>query len=138
MHDVLFDKYGYNFLSKLDTDSSENRWLSVLSMFDDAAMNNTGTDGHIGFFKSSRNQMVRIPANSVKRLSATANKLSGYYTALVERTDNSEGSLPNNILLVRGFTSVQYGKMSVQVANITNDDIWIPPKARLGKLQAAK
>ena len=138
MHDVLFDKYGSNFLSKLDTDSSENRWLSVLSMFDDAAMNNTGTDGHIGFLKSSKNQMVRIPANSVKRLSATANKLSGYYTALVERTDNSEGSLPNNILLVRGFTSVQYGKMSVQVANITNDDIWIPPKAGLGKLQAAK
>ena len=37
-------------------------------MFDDAAMNNTDTDGHIGFFKSAKNQMVRIPANSVKRL----------------------------------------------------------------------
>ena len=130
MHDVLFDKYSSNFLSKLDTDSSESRWLSVLSMFDDAAMNNTGTDGHIGFLKSSKNQMVRIPANSVKRLSATANKLSGNYTAVVERTDKSEGSLPNNIILVQGFTSVQCGKMSVQVANITNDDIWIPPKAR--------
>ena len=53
MHDVLFDKYFSIFLSKLDTDFSETRWLSVLSMFDDAAMNNTGTDGHIGFFKSA-------------------------------------------------------------------------------------
>ena len=76
---------------------------------------------------------VRIPANSVTVINGTGPTLPRLYDAIVERLQTS-GHLPATFIVVNTFVTVRSGHLSLRVANIGHDDIWLSPKTRVAVL----
>ncbi|CAG2220738.1 Retrovirus-related Pol polyprotein from transposon 17.6 [Mytilus edulis] len=87
----------------------------------------------IGFVKLCSNSPVRIPANSVIILNGTGPNLPRLYDAVVEPLHTS-GHLPSTFIVVHTFVTVRNGRLTLRVANIGDDDIWLAPRTRVGIL----
>ncbi len=92
----------------------------------------------MGFVKVARRKPVCVPAGSIKQVQGTANPLQGCYSALLEQVEPEEGPLPQNLLLVRSFSEVKHGRVTVSIANMSAEDVWLKPKTRLAVLKAAR
>ncbi len=56
----------------------------------------------------------------------------------LERVGVDEGPLPRGLLLVRSYSEVSFGRVTVSIANMSSEAVWLKPKARLGALNAVR
>lgn len=89
--------------------------------------------GCLGGVRVAGRTAVRIPAGSVKFVTATANQHvpDSVQSALFEPI---EGGLPNGILVSQALLTFDQGNISVPVVNVETTDVWLPPRTSLGTL----
>ena len=125
---LLIQDYGNQYSEEV-TEIAENYKLrELLKACDKDEHTNT-----IGFVKLCSASPVRIPANSVTVINGTGPTLPRLYDAIVERLQTS-GHLPATFIVVNTFVTVRSGHLSLRVANIGHDDIWLSPKTRVAVL----
>ena len=125
---LLIQDYGNQYSEEV-TEIAENYKLrELLKACDKDEHTNT-----IGFVKHCSASPVRIPANSVTVINGTGPTLPRLYDAIVERLQTS-GHLPATFIVVNTFVTVRSGHLSLRVANIGHDDIWLSPKTRVAVL----
>lgn len=92
--------------------------------------------GCLGEVKVAGRASVRIPAGSVKLVSARGNQQVGasINSVLFEPTHTD---LPPGILMSRALLSFDQGEISVPVVNVETKDVWLPPHTALGQVFCA-
>lgn len=138
VHDYRRAQHGCHNSSGPQREQEPWAGWDTLCPLGDSAWSTTGSDGQVGFVKLARKTPVCVPAGSIKHVDGRANPLNGKYTAMVDRVQAEQGPLPRGLLVVPSFSKVSSGQVTVSVANMSNEDIWLKPKTRLGVLTAVQ
>ena len=62
----------------------------------------------------------------------------GQFTAMVERISAEDAALQRGLMVANSLSTVKNGRISVQVANFSQQDIYLPARARIGQLGEAE
>ena len=122
---LLVTDYGKYYVEKVSEIACSNKLKEMFQACDKDENSDV-----IGFAKLCATSPVRIPANSVTVVNATGPKLPSSYDAIIEPLKHN-GHLSSNFIVVNTFVTVKNGFMSVRIANVGNDDIWITPRTRI-------
>ena len=141
LHQELSDTYGV-----ADVQTIPPHWKTVLSLFDDVNSKTYSNpieeklpeDGRLGSVRLAGKQSVKIPAWSIQVVNGTSRKLNGDYCALVEQDPEFYSTLPRNMLLIRSYSTVKKGSLSVCLINYGDEDVWLPPKLKLANLYSVE
>ena len=136
LHQKLNEEYGV-----IDYNSIPASWQDVLRLFDEyqspggsPEVSDTAEDGRLGSVRVAGRRPVKIPAWSVKVISGTTRVLNGDYCALVEQDKDFYSNLPNNVMLIRSYSPVQKGSVSVCLLNYGDEDVWLQPRLKLANV----
>jgi len=114
-------------------------WDQVLSLSECAApplaSPRPDNNGRLGYVKLVGKCPVQVPARSVMVVEGSGP--DGEYCALVEEVHQPDGTLPKGLAIATTFSKVQHGHLSVCVANLSSESVWIPRGSRLGVLHKA-
>ncbi len=128
------------FKDTLDDDDSSlpstpegKEWMTVFNLY---------SHHYVSEFKRSAvartagNRPIRIPAGSMKPVRCTTNKnISGLM--MVERLYNPR-HLPCNLMVQDTYAHIDRGQVTVAVANMGEEDIWVQPHQKVGLIQPSE
>ena len=120
---------GMNVLSCLKDISDDIPWASILNIKASA------TTGKAGIAKVAGKDDVLVPAGSVSVLRVIGVR-SEFQCQDVVVSPLSDQTV-QNLVVVPTLTHVQGGSMTVRVANLGQEDVWLKPKTRIGIIDAA-
>ena len=136
LHQKLNDEFGV-----IDYNSIPASWQDVLRLFDEVQMpgsspevSDTPEDGRLGSVRLAGKCPIKVPAWSVKVISGTTRVLNGNYCALVEQDKDFYSNLPNNVMLIRSYSPVEKGSVSVCLLNYGDEDVWLQPRLKLANV----
>lgn len=96
--------------------------------------------GCIGIVRNASSSPMLLPAGTKRIIEATAPLPARgiQYTALVEGLPCEEGNLPRGLVVMATYSQVIKGRTLVQIANVGEEDTYIPGKHILGRLWDCK
>ena len=136
LHQQLNSEFGASYL-----DSVTPEWQAVLLLFDETSsspgspdVDDLPTDGRLGSVRVAGKQPVKIPAWSVKVIQGTTRVLDGDYCGLIEQDIEFYSNLPRNVMLIRSYSPVKQGSVSLCLLNYGDEDVWLQPKVKLANV----
>ena len=114
----------------------DNDWQDILALYEEATVNRKTSKVRV-----SGRQSVVIPARSISIIEGSVARPSGNmtYQALVEEIDTTKHPIPNGLSIAPAFINVtNSGKIPLQVANFSSQDVILKPRTVLGNITPAE
>ena len=91
------------------------------------------TTAKAGFVRVAGRRPVLVPAQSRSCIEATCPKLE--QDGLVEPLSSP---LPGDLILPAGLVNAKSGRIHIELVNITDNDVWVHPKTRIGVISPGR
>lgn len=144
MHKQLISVYGKDFagvLHNVKLSYCESALLHALQMYREPSMCEETV-----VLPPSENGRVRlvglgptlVPARSIRVLEGSVKPSAGTpYRALVERMEANVADLPRGVAVGASLVTVDYtGRVPIQIANFSNEDVYIQPRTPIARMSA--
>ncbi len=137
VHQALEKSLGPGYLSQLKKNSSSKKfgWANVLALYEEVSVDHS--NGSICNVRVAGRDPVLIPANSIKVIEGTvmATRKGERYDAVIER---HEVILQSGLVLGPALVEVnKTGRVPFQIANFSEEDIYLKPRTPVGQLNYA-
>ena len=107
----------------------------ILSLYETSV--NVLPDKDISIVTIGGKDTVKVPASSVIVVQGVidASRLSEGSDIAIRPLHTQEGSVPRNIMVIDTFATITNKRVPVRIANLSQEDIWLKPKMRIGVAQ---
>lgn len=134
MRQVLQEKYGEQYLSRIASLPDSEKWGPVLALYEENwATNESRQPCRV---KLSCGKPLLVPARSITTVEATVRPTTGgqIWNAIIEEVESQ--SLPSGISIGRTLVSVDStGLVPCSIANFSSEDVYLQPRMKLGQLE---
>lgn len=116
----------------------DSKWRPVLALYEESRFNDSEVTEECCRVRVAGKQPVMIPAWSVLVIQGTVKRSRKSFTAVVEELCVTPPTLKNGLKLGPSLVTVDNsGYIPLQVANFTDQDLYIQPRTPVGLLRAA-
>ena len=133
MSEALKKKYGREYLKTLASRDRSGEWAPVLALYEEVCP----VVHKRQYVRVPGDKPVLIPARTklVLQASCPFNGNWNHRPYMVDRHEVLSKALPSGILLARSLVQVDKSGVPIQVANLSNEDIYLSPKTPIGVLE---
>ena len=120
-------QYGSDYIAHLPKDELSTT-LMALQL---AAQSEETTAKKISMVRVGGSQIVRVPAWSLSTVWCTTGQADNK-EVFIQGSQPFTGLMPNSIIVLDTVSTVHGNRIPVRVANVSQQDVWLNPKQRLG------
>ena len=136
---LLQDAGGHNYLEILNSQSDGPEWVRVLALYEEVRGGTACQPDVAGRVRTVGSKPILVPAYSlcVMECSVMPATRDTTYEAIIEQLDAAATHIPNGLAVASALVSVgSSGRIPIQVANFTNDDLYLPPRTPVAKVSS--
>ena len=134
------DASGQNYLEVLNRQSDGPEWAHVLALYEEVRSGTVHQPDIAGKVRTVGSKPILVPANSLLLIECSVKPAATdvTYEAIIEQLDVDVTHIPNGLAVAPTLVSVESsGRILVQVANFTNDDLYLPPRTPVATVSSA-